>query len=115
MTYFDCMVCAVPTDNKEAYRAHAKDAFALFQQNGAQSMIECWGDDVPEGEKNSLHTAVMREPNETVVVSHIRWPSKEVRDAAWQEVMSNPDMQNMEMPFDGSRMIFGGFEMLLEV
>ena len=114
MAYMDCVVCAVPTANKTAYRQHAKDAFALFKDKGAESMIECWGDDVPEGEVNSLHTAVDRKPDETVVMSYIRWPSKAVRDAAWEKLTADPAMNDMEMPFDGSRMIFGGFDILLE-
>lgn len=114
MVYMDCVVCAVPTANKNAYLKHAKEAFPMFKEQGAESMIECWGDDVPEGKVNSLHTAVDRKPDETVVMSYIRWPSKEIRDAAWAKVMSNPDMGKMEMPFDGSRMIFGGFDLLLE-
>lgn len=114
MTYMDCVVCAVPTANKETYLKHAKDAFSMFNDQGAESMIECWGDDVPKGKVNSLHTAVDRKPNETIVMSYIRWPSKAVRDAAWEKIMSDPDMEKMEMPFDGSRMIFGGFELLLE-
>ncbi|OBX17704.1 RNA signal recognition particle [Erythrobacter sp. QSSC1-22B] len=114
MAYMDCVVCAVPTANKEAYRKHAKEAFPMFKEQGAESMIECWGDDVPEGKVNSLHTAVDRKADETIVMSYIRWPSKTARDAAWEKIMSNPEMEKMDMPFDGSRMIFGGFELLVE-
>jgi len=114
MSYVDGMVCAVPTANKEAYRAHAEKAAAVFERHGALGLTECWGDDVPEGKTNSLHTAVLREPDETVVFSWIVWPSKAVRDEAWPKVTADPAMAGQEMPFDGRRMIFGGFEVILE-
>jgi uncharacterized protein YbaA (DUF1428 family) len=114
MTYFDGILLPVPTDKKEVYRTHALQAAAVFKRHGAVSMTECWGDDLPEGKINSMHTAVLREPHETVVLNWIVWPSKEVRDAAWPKIMEDPEMNGAEMPFDGKRMIFGGFELLLE-
>ncbi len=114
MAYVDGTVCAVPTDKKETYLAFAKKAAALFKKHGALSISENWGDDVPEGKVNSLKTAVMLKENETVVFSWITWPSKAVRDEAWEKVMNDADMANMEMPFDGSRIIFGGFEQILD-
>jgi len=114
MRYVDAVLLAVPTESKAAYKAHAEKAAAVFKRNGALSSTECWGDDVPDGKINSLHTAVMRKPDETVVVGWITWPSKEVRDAGWQKIMEDPDMNMSEMPFDGSRLIYGGFEMMLE-
>jgi uncharacterized protein YbaA (DUF1428 family) len=71
MTYVDGFVAAVPTANKEAYRKHAEAAAVVFKEHGALSLVECWGDDVPEGKINSLHTAVMRKDDETVVFSWI--------------------------------------------
>lgn len=71
------------------------------------------GDDVPEGKINSLHTAVQRKDDEVVVMSFIAWPDKTTRDAAWPKIMEDPDMAG-DMPFDGNRMIFGGFEAILE-
>lgn len=114
MSYVDGVVAAVPTANKQAYHDHAAAAVDVFKRHGALSMIELWGNDVPEGKVNSLHTAVMRKPDETIVMSYIVWPSKEVRDAGWAKVMEDPDMAGNEMPFDGSRMIFGGFDVLLD-
>lgn len=116
MTYVDGIVAAVPSANKDAYRRHAEVAAAIFKEHGALSIVEGWGDDVPEGKVNSLHTAVLRKPDETIVFSWIIWPDKTARDAGWQKVMSDPRMQpDMNpMPFDGSRMIFGGFEMILQ-
>lgn len=112
MSYMDGMVAAVPTANKEAYLAHCREAAVLFKEFGAESLVELWGDDIPEGKVNSLHTAVMRKPDETVVMSFITWPSKEVRDAAFQKMQTDERMRDMKMPFDGKRMIFGGFTVL---
>lgn len=114
MRYVDGMLCAVPTANKATYLAHAEKAAEAFKRHGALAVAECWGDDVPEGKVNSLHTAVLREPDETVVFSWIVWPSKAVRDEAWQKVTSDPAFAGQEMPFDGRRMIFGGFDAILE-
>ena len=114
MSYVDVMLCAVPTSSKRAYVEHAERAAEVFRRHGATAIAECWGDDVPEGELNSLHTAVLRKPEETVVASWIVWPSKQARDAGWEKVTTDPDMASEEMPFDGSRMIFGGFDRVLE-
>lgn len=114
MTYVDGVLTAVPTANKDAYKAFAERAAKLFKRAGALSVVECWGDDVPEGKVNSLHTAVMRKPDETVVFSWISWPSKDVRDAGWAQIMEDGEMMGEEMPYDGSRMIFGGFEVMLD-
>ena len=116
MTYVDGFVCAVPSANKEAYRNYAQQASVVFKEHGALSFVECWGDDVPEGKVNSMHTAVMRKPDETVVFSWITWPDKATRDAGMQKVFADPRLKPdvNPMPFDGSRMIFGGFEMIVE-
>jgi uncharacterized protein YbaA (DUF1428 family) len=115
MTYVDAFVAAVPTANKEAYRRHAEAAAVVFRDHGALSLVECWGDDVPEGKINSMHTAVMRKDDETVVFSWITWPDRASRDAGIQKVFADPRMQPdvNPMPFDGSRMIFGGFEVIV--
>ncbi len=117
MTYVDGFLAAVPTANKEAYRKHAADAAVVFKEYGALSVVECWGDDVPEGKVNSMRSAVMRKPDETVVFSWITWPDKATRDAAMPKWMADPRMQPgaNPMPFDGARMIFGGFEMIVDV
>ena len=115
MSYVDGTLCAVPNDNKAAYIAHAEAAAVLFKRHGALEMKECWGVDVPEGVTNSMHTAVMRKPDETIVFSWITWPSREKRDAAWEAIQNDPEMAGMDMPFDGSRLIFGGFEIIVDV
>ena len=114
MSYVDGVLCAVPTAKRQAYLEHAKVAAEAFKRHGALSVAECWGVDVPEGKVNSLHTAVLRESDETVVLSWIVWPSREARDAAWQKLETDPALAGGEMPFDGQRMIFGGFDMILE-
>ena len=114
MTYVDGMVCAVPTANKEAYREHWRIAAAVFRKRGALSVVEAWGGDVPEGETNSMHTAVMRKNDETVVFSWIVWPSRTVRDEGVKNAMADPAMQVDATPFDGRRVIYGGFEVILE-
>lgn len=111
--YIDGFVAAVPTARREAYRQHALDAARVFRKHGALSLVECWGDDVPEGKLTSLPMAVKRQPDETVVFSWIVWPSKAVRDQGMAAVMSDPDIPK-QMPFDGQRMIFGGFTVLVD-
>lgn len=116
MNYVDGFVCAVPTANREAYLKHAQDAAAIFKEFGALSVVECWGDDVPEGKLTSFPLAVKREASETVVFSWITWDSRAARDAAWAKVMADSRMQAgvNPMPFDGKRVIYGGFELLLQ-
>ncbi len=115
MNYVDGFVAAVPTANKETYRKHAADAGAVCQEYGALEFVECWGDDVPDGEVTSFPMAVQRRDDETVVFSWITWPSKEVRDEAMDKIMKDPRMQPdiNPMPFDGKRLIYGGFQPLV--
>jgi uncharacterized protein YbaA (DUF1428 family) len=116
MTYVDGYVVPVPTANKDQYRRVAEAAAAVFKENGALSVVECWGDDVPEGKLTSFPMAVQRKPDETVVFSWVTWPSKAVRDQGMKKVMEDPRMQpeTNPMPFDGKRMIFGGFEVIVK-
>ncbi len=115
MTYIDGFVLAVPDANKEAYRQHAHEAWPMFQGLGATSMVEGWGDDVPDGKVNSINSAVMRKPDETALFSWVTWPDKAARDAGWQKMMASgpPEGAMQTMPFDGSRMIYGGFQTLV--
>jgi uncharacterized protein YbaA (DUF1428 family) len=115
MKYVDGYVVAVPNKNKDAYRAVAEAAAAVFKDHGALSVVECWGDDVPEGKVTSFSMAVARQPDETVVFSWITWPSKEARDTGIAGAMNDPRMKHdaSQMPFDGKRMIFGGFTVLV--
>jgi len=113
--YVDGYVLAVPTASREAYRELAEQAATVFRDCGALSVCECWGDDVPEGALTSFPMAVQCKPEETVVFSWITWPSKAVRDSGMQRAMEDPRLKTdpAGMPFDGKRMIFGGFEVLV--
>lgn len=116
MSYVDGFVAAVPTANREAYRDHAAKVLPLFREFGATRVVECWGDDVPEGKVTSFSMAVQRKEDETVIFSWVEWPSKTVRDSGWAKMMEDPRMQPGEnpMPFDGARLIYGGFVPLLD-
>lgn len=117
MTYVDGVVLAVPTAKREAYREMAEEMAAVFKDHGALKVVECWGDDVPDGKVTSFPMAVKREDDETVVFSFIIWPSREARDQGKEKVFSDPRMAAMDMsqaPFDGKRMIFGGFETIID-
>ncbi|HYE38302.1 MAG TPA: DUF1428 domain-containing protein [Ramlibacter sp.] len=115
MNYVDGYVLAVPTANRDLYRKVAETASRVFKENGALTVVECWGDDVPEGKLTSFPMAVQRKEDETVVFSWITWPSKSVRDAGMKKAMEDPRLQEgmNPMPFDGKRMIYGGFEVLV--
>lgn len=117
MSYVDGFVTPVPTSNQDAYRKHSEQTAVLFKEYGATGVMECWGDDVPEGKVTSFPMAVKCEPSETVVFSWITWPSRAVRDEGWKKIMADPRMAPgvNPMPFDGKRLIYGGFQVLLQV
>ena len=116
MPYIEGFVVAVPTANKEAYRAHAAEAAPIFKDFGATRMVEAWADDVPDGTVTDFRKAVQAKEDESVVFSWFEYPSKEVRDAANQRMMTDPRMEAMAaaMPFDGKRMIMGGFQSFID-
>lgn len=114
MAYVDGFVLAVPRANKDAYRKVAAESAIIFKDHGALSVMECWGDDVPEGVLTSFPMAVKANADEVVVFSWIIWPSREARDRGNEAVMKDPRMMGPDtMPFDTKRMIFGGFEELV--
>lgn len=115
MTYVEGFLTPVPTANKDAYKKHAEGAIDLFLGLGATRFVEAWGDDVPDGKTNDLKKAVDLKDDETVLFSWLEYPDKATRDEANRKMMENPDLMNMDMPFDGSRMIFAGFEPIVEV
>jgi uncharacterized protein YbaA (DUF1428 family) len=123
MTYVDGFVIAVPTANKDKFKAHAETGDPVFLELGATRVLECWEDQVPDGQLTDMRRAVQAEPGESVVFSLIEWPDKQTRDAGMAEMMkrmedkSEPRMDPAQnpMPFDGKRMIFGGFVPIVEM
>ncbi|MCP2017002.1 MAG: DUF1428 domain-containing protein [Erythrobacter sp.] len=119
--YIDGFVMAVPTTNKDKFTAHAEMADSVFIDLGAKRVIECWGDDVPDGETTDFRKAVKAKDDEAVVFSWIEWPDKQTRDAAMAKMMSEDfsdermDQEKNPMPFDGKRLIFGGFAPVAEL
>ena len=120
MGYIEGFVAAVPTANKAAYKAHAEQAFAVFKSLGATRLVEWWGDDVPAGRVSDFPSAVQAKADETVVFSWLEYPDKATRDAANEKMRSDPATKKAVaeamagMPFDGKRMIVGGFAPLLD-
>lgn len=116
MSYVDGFVFAVPADRKEIFREYADKFDPMFMEFGALSVVECWGDDVPDGEVTSFPMAVKCKEDEVVCFSWIVWPSKAVRDEGMAKMFEDPRMtpENAPLPFDGKRMIFGGFEILTQ-
>ncbi|MCV2891477.1 DUF1428 domain-containing protein [Lentibacter sp. XHP0401] len=115
MTYISGFVAAVPAGNKAEYVEHAKKSWPIFKKYGALRMVETWGDEVPDGKVTSFPMAVKLTDGETVVFSWIEWPDKAASDACMSSMQTDPEWEALgDMPFDGKRMIFGGFEALLD-
>jgi uncharacterized protein YbaA (DUF1428 family) len=115
MNYLDGFVAAVPLANKEAYLKHAQDMAAILKEYGALRSVQSWGDDVPEGKLTSFPMAVKREEGEAVVFTWVEWPSKAVRDACWEKSTADPRMNPASaIPFDGKRLIYGGFQIIMQ-
>ena len=125
MSYIDGFVIAVPTANRQKFIDHAELGDSLFIELGATRVIECWGDDVRDGKVTDFRKAVQARDDETIVFSWIEWLYKRTRDAAMQKMtgwMNNPekadprmDPNRNPMPFDGKRLIYGGFAPIDEV
>jgi uncharacterized protein YbaA (DUF1428 family) len=111
MTYVEGFIVAVPAENREAYRRHAAEATPLFAEFGATRLLEAWEDDVADGKVTDFRRSVQAKEGEKIVFSWLEYPSRAVRDSAVAKMMSDPRMEAIGsgMPFDGSRMIFGGF------
>lgn len=125
MSYFDGFVIACPKGNKQKFIDHATMADSIFLEMGALRVVECWGDDVPEGKTTDFRMAVKATDDEDVLFSFIEWPDKATRDAGMARMtgmMNDPasvdpriDQTKNPMPFDGSRMIYGGFAPVLDI
>ncbi len=114
--YVDGFLLAVKSDRRDDYAKLAAEAAEVFVEHGAVRVVECWADDVAVGELTSFPRAVKKEDDETVVFAWIEYPDKETRDACVAKTFTDPRMQGSmdTMPFDGKRMIFGGFQSMLE-
>ena len=121
MAYIDGFVIAVPTANKQKFIDHASKADPMFMEWGATRILECWQDDVPDGKQTDFRRAVAATADENVVFSWIEWPDKPTRDTAYAKMMAadfkdpRMDKETNPMPFDGARMIYGGFMPVVEL
>lgn len=116
MTYFEGFIVPVPEANKAAYEKHATQFAPLVRNVGVARMVESWDSDVPEGKVTDFRKAVDAKPDEKIVFSWFEYPNREARDAANEKFMSDPQMAEMgkDMPFDGKRMVMGGFDAIVE-
>ena len=114
MSYVDGFVVAVPRQKIKSYKELAGKAGEIWKEYGALAYVECIGDDVPYGELTSFPRAVQAKEDEVVVFSWIVYRSRADRDAVMAKVMADPRVQG-DMPFDGKRLIFGGFDMFLQM
>ncbi len=114
MNYVDGFLAAVPKTNKSKFIEHSKLFTTILHDYGALSVVDCWEDDVPEGKVTSMPLAVQKKDDEIIVFSWITWPSKEVRDKGMEKLMKDPRASEEvnPMPFDGKRVIFGGFNVV---
>jgi uncharacterized protein YbaA (DUF1428 family) len=114
--YVDGFILPVPEGNRDAYREMARKASAIFLEFGAVRVVEAWGDDVPEGKVTDYRRSVKQADGENVVYSWIEWPDKATRVAGWEKVMADERMKpdHDKMPFDGQRMFWGGFEVIVD-
>ena len=110
MSYYDGFVIPVPTADKAEFIDHAQRMDKVFLEYGALRVVEAWGENIAEGKTTDFRRAVQAKPEESVAFSWVEWPDKATRDAAFKAMESNQTMMNEPMPFDGKRMIFGGFE-----
>ena len=113
--YVDGFVVPVKRDRRAAFTEFARECDPVFIEHGANWIMEAWGVDVPEGKTTDFRRAVKAEPDEDVVFSWVQWPDRAARDAGNQKIMNDPRMNDKEMPFDGKRLIFAGFEPVVEV
>jgi len=121
MSYIDGFLIAVPTKNRQKFIDHANSVDTIFTEMGATRIVECWSDDVTEGKITDFRKAVQAKDDESVVFSWIEWPDKATRDAAMATMMAEDfkdermDAEKNPMPFDGMRLIYGGFKPIVEL
>jgi uncharacterized protein YbaA (DUF1428 family) len=116
MRYVDMFVAAVPAANKDAYAEHAEFMAGVFKDHGASDVVDAWQDDVPEGRTTSFSMAVKREEGEMIAVGYVVWPDKAIRDTGMKAMEQDERMARFgSMPFDGKRLIYGGFQMIVDI
>lgn len=117
--YVDGFVLPVPKKNIEAYRRIARNAGRIWREHGALAYVECVADDVKPGRYTSFPQSVKLKPNEVVWFSWIVFKSRQHRDRVNAKVMKDPRLAGMmdpkAMPFDGKRLIYGGFKVMVEL
>lgn len=114
MSYIAGFIVAVPVANKAAYHKMADEAVSYFRGLGVSRSVECWGDDVPEGKITDFRRAVAAQPDEAVVFAWQEYPDKATYDAATRQMTQDAPSMDMEMPFDGKRMVYGGFSTIFD-
>jgi uncharacterized protein YbaA (DUF1428 family) len=114
MSYITGFLIPVKAADKDRYLESARKSWPLFQKYGCLEQVETWGEDIPEGETTSFPRAVKLEPGEAVVFSWLRWPDRATADKCFEQMMSDPEFDGMDMPFDGKRMMWAGFDPIFE-
>ena len=114
MAYITGFLTPVKVEDKERYIASAQKSWPLFKAYGCLEQVETWGDDVPPGKVTGFDLAVKLEEGEAVVFSWLKWPDKATADACWEKMQNDPAFADMDMPFDGKRMMWGGFQPIFE-
>jgi uncharacterized protein YbaA (DUF1428 family) len=112
--YVDACLTPVPNGNKSEYKERADKFAAILREYGATRAVDAWGDDVSPGKVTDYQGAVKAKPDEAIVFSWIEWPSKEARDQGWAKAEKDPRMKALKMPFDGQRLVYGGFTTLID-
>jgi len=113
-SYVDGIVVPVPTSSRDGYAQLARENAKVFREYGALRVVETLGDDLSHGHTTDFYRAVNAEPNETIAFSFIEWPDKAARDQAWQKIMQDNRMRHGGGIFDGKRMFWGGFDVIVD-
>ena len=114
MSYVTGFLIPVKNENKARYIESARKSWPLFQKYGALEQVETWSEDVPDGKVTSFPMAVKKEDDEVVVFAWLRWPDRATADKCWEQMQNDPAFSDMDMPFDGQRMMWGGFAPVFE-
>ncbi len=114
MPYVSGFLTPVKAADKDRYIKSAETSWPVFKKYGALEQVETWGVAVPPGKVTGFDLAVKLEEGEVVVFSWLKWPDKATAEACFATMETDPAWQDMDMPFDGKRMMWGGFEPVFE-